>query len=656
MTRTDLLKMFRFMLLERRYEEKTIELKRDGEELSLHSSIGYEAVNVGAAYALKTDDYVKLHYRNRGVWFVLGLTPRTMMAELLAKEASTSKGKGNYLHPVTKNTIQRTGVIGSSMPISSGAALAIKMRKKRQIVLCCFGEGSVHEGDWHEAVNFAAVWNLPILFLCLNNEIVYTTPFSETVLGNIASRFRAYGINGTQIDGVDPVVVYKAVQREIRKVREGDGPRFIECNVPRLRSHYEGFPETRTKKEMEKVRKKDPVKLFKERLMKSKILTEQMFQEINNEVRAEIDDAVQFAQKCPYSNAEELFTDVYAPSGITEPIVDENRLIEGRAITFAEALREALVEEMRRDEKVFILGHDVRYGTVGGVTRGLAEEFGRERVRNTTISESGIIGVSVGAALLGYRPVAEVSSGDWMALAMDQVTNSAAKMRYSYGGKASVPMVVRIQAGAALNCPMYHCQSLEAWYTHIPGIKVVYPSTPCDAKGLLKTSIRDGNPVIFLEHRLLYNLKGPLFENEYLIPLGKGKVKRTGEDVTVVAYGYHVHEALAAAEQLEKEAISVEVVDPRTLQPLDIGLILSSVKKTGRLVVVHESQKTGGTGAEIASLISEECFANLKAPIKRLGAPFTPTPFSPGLRNSWLSFMDRNAIKQACKQATSYKQ
>lgn len=657
LSHADLLKIFRFMLLERRFEEKTIEMSHAGAKCGdLLSSIGYEAVNAGAFYEFRPDDYVKLHYRNRGAWFQLGLTPRAMMAEVLGKKASSTKGKSNYLHPVTGNTIQRTGIIGSSEPVASGAALVLKWKKKNQIVLCAFGEGSTHEGDWHEGVNFAALWNLPILFLCLNNRVSQTVPYSDTTpVKNVADRFKPYGIDGVHIHGIDPVLVHGTVQKAIKKIRDGDGPRFIDCEVPRLRPHDEGLDETRSKEEMKKLEAKDPVKLFKKQLMKNKVLTQKIYERMENEIRSEIDDAAHFAEECPYAKSEEVFTDVYAPSGATGPFADMSP-VEGRSLTFREALKEALVEEMQRDEKMFILGADVRRIGLGDVA-GLAAEFGNERVRDTTISESGTIGLSVGAAILGYRPVVEISSSDWMGVAMDQVANSAAKMRYSYGGKASVPMVVRIRTGAIPNAqPMYHCQSFEAWFSHIPGIKVVYPSTPYEAKGLLKASIRDDNPVLYLEHRLLYNSKGHVPEGEYLIPLGKGKVKREGNDVTVVAYGYHVHEALAAAEQLAQEGISVEVVDPRTLQPLDKDLILNSVRKTGRAVVVHEAHKTGGLGGEIASLIAEESFTNLKAPIKRLGAPFTPSPFTYGLKKHWLSFMDKDAIKDACKQTVAYTQ
>jgi len=304
-----------------------------------------------------------------------------------------------------------------------------------------------------------------------------------------------------------------------------------------------------------------------------------------------------------------------------------------REITYREALREALREEMLRDKSVFLLGEDIgRYwGGAFGVTKGLAEEFGDERVRDTPISESAIIGVGVGAAIIGMRPVAEIMFGDLSALAMDQIANQAAKLRYMFGGQASVPLVVRTPFGAGVNIAAHHSQSLEAWFVHTPGLYVAVPSTPHDAKGLLKTAIRGSNPVFFVEHKLLYPVKGAIPEEEYTIPFGVADVKREGEDVTIFATLYMVHKTLAAAEQLSKQGVSAEVIDPRTLVPLDKKSLVNSVKKTGRIVIVTEDCKTGGVSAEIAAVVAEEALDYLDAPIRRVAEPDTPVPFSPPL-------------------------
>lgn len=311
-----------------------------------------------------------------------------------------------------------------------------------------------------------------------------------------------------------------------------------------------------------------------------------------------------------------------------------------RELTFGEAINEALREEMARDERVYLIGEDIRVGYGGGafgVSKGLLAQFGPERVIDTPISESAIAGTSVGAALWGMRPVAEIMFADFMALAMDHIANSAAKMRFAYAGGASVPVVFRMAFGAGVGAALHHSQSTEAWVTNVPGLKVVMPSTPADAKGLLKSSIRDDNPVVFLEHKLLYSrLKGPVPEGEYLIPLGKSDVKRAGENLTIIATGAMVQEALAAAETLEKEGVKAEVVDPRTLVPLDQEGILESVKKTGKVVIVHEAPKFGGFGGEIGAMIAEEGFYSLDAPIKRVGAPFTPVPAHPLLEQAYL--------------------
>ena len=304
-----------------------------------------------------------------------------------------------------------------------------------------------------------------------------------------------------------------------------------------------------------------------------------------------------------------------------------------REITYRDALREALREEMLQDETVFVLGEDVGRYWKGAfkVTKELAEEFGDERVRDTPISESAIIGVATGAAITGMRPIAEIMFGDLSALAMDQIANQAAKLTYMFGGQTKVPLVIRMPFGAGVNVAAHHSQSLEAWFLHVPGLKIAMPSTPYDAKGLLKTAIRDDNPVMFFEHKLLYNIKGPVPEEEYTVPLGVADVKRKGEDVTIVATLYMVHKSLAAAEELGKEEISVEVVDPRTLIPLDKQAIINSVKKTGRIVIVTEDCKTGGVSAEIAAVVAEEAIDYLDAPVKRVAEPDTPIPFSPPL-------------------------
>ena len=304
-----------------------------------------------------------------------------------------------------------------------------------------------------------------------------------------------------------------------------------------------------------------------------------------------------------------------------------------REVTYRDALREALREEMLRDKTVFLLGEDIGRYWHGAfkVTKGLAEEFGDERVRDTPISESAIIGVAIGAAITGMRPVAEIMFGDLSALAMDQIANQAAKLRYMFGGQAKVPLVIRMPFGAGVNIAAHHSQSFEAWFMHVPGLKIVMPSTPYDAKGLLKTAIRDDNPVMFFEHKLLYPIEGVVPEEEYTLPFGVADVKREGEDVTIVATLYMVHKALAAADELDKQGIEAEIIDPRTLVPLDKQAIVNSVKKTGRIIIVTEDCKTGGVSAEIAAVVAEEALDYLDAPIKRIAEPDTPIPFSPPL-------------------------
>jgi 2-oxoisovalerate dehydrogenase E1 component len=469
---------------------------------------------------------------------------------------------------------------------------------------------------------------------------------------DIAERGQAYGMPGIVVDGMDVLAVMEAVEQAAEKARRGEGPTLIECKTYRYLGHSKNDPRAyRTKDEEKQWKERDAIKRFRKWLLENTVATEEEIQTIDDEVENEIVEAVEFAESSPYPPLEEIVKDVYVEEDFAEKerkkgakiVLSFNEYSDNqklRNITYRDALNEALREELNHDPNVVLIGEDIGlYGGAYGVTRGLWQDFGDERVRNTPISEAAIVGCCVGAAITGLRPVGELMYVDFAGLAMDQIYNQGAKIRYMFGGKARVPMVIRTEGGCGRSSGAHHAQSLEAWFMHVPGLKVVMPATPFDAKGLLKSAVREDNPIIFIEHKMLYNTKGLVPDDEYLIPIGVADVKKSGTDVTVIAYSRMLLVAMEAAEILEKEGIHIEVIDPRTLLPLDIDTIVTSVKKTGKVVIVSEACKTGGPGGEIGMQIMENAFDYLDAPMVRLCAADAPVPCS--------RYLEDNSIPQA---------
>jgi 2-oxoisovalerate dehydrogenase E1 component len=647
------------MLLARRFDEKLIELyEAGGPVVELpHSHIGQEAIGVGACYGLRCDDYVLPSLRTRPALLVRGVPAKIMMAGILGKETGPAKAKvtTHHLGDHDHGIVGTTGLIGGHIAAASGVALACKLKKSSSVVLCFFGDGASSQGDFHEASNFAAVKKLPLIQIIEHNMYAMWTRSSNTIpIENLSTRAVAYGFPGVTVDGNDVLAVHNEVQKAIERARAGEGPTLVECKTYRYRSHTErkGIKERRDAEELERWKQKDPILQFRKHLLKIGILDDEL-EKVSIDVNAEMDEAVKFAEQSPFPKPDEVLEDVYGPPTIQREDIEPELKSSAREVTYGQALNEALREEMMRDERVFLLGEDLNrdaIGLPGGLwppTRGLCNEF-PDRVIGTPISESEIIGAAIGTALVGMRPVAEIMYADFIALAMDPIVNYAAKMRFNYGGKASVPMVVRTPLGAGHSMGLHHSQCPEAWFLNVPGLKIISPSAPYDAKGLLKAAIRDDDPVIFFEHKFLYGVKGPIPEGDYVIPIGKASVKRKGEDVTIIATARMVHEAFSAAERLQEDGVSAEIIDPRTLLPLDKDTILKSVKKTGRVIIVHEAPKTGGFGAEVAAVIAEEALEYLDAAIQRVAAPFTPVPFSPPLENFYLPNVEKiiSAVKE----------
>ncbi len=643
-TKERLLGMYRDMLRIRRFEETVSDLfSQDKIRGTTHLYIGEEAVAVGACYAIRPDDYITSTHRGHGHCIAKGARLDRMMAELYGKIDGYCKGKGGSLHiaDLTAGNLGANGIVGGGIPIAVGSGLTAKYKNTGKVTVCFFGDGAANTGAFHEALNLAAVWKLPVVFVCENNLYAMSMPVREAFpIQDIAERAQAYGMPGMVVDGMDVLAVKEAVEQAAERARRGEGPTLIECKTYRYLGHSKNDPRAyRTREEEQEWKAKDPIKRYRKWLLEQGVAEEEELKTIENEVEREIEEAIAFAEQSPYPPLEEITKDVYVEEDFAEierkkgtkvvRSIKEYDPRKMRIVTYRDALNEALREEMRRDENVVLIGEDIGlYGGAYGVTRGLWQEFGGERVRNTPISEAAIVGCCVGAAMTGLRPVGEIMYVDFMTLCMDQLVNQGAKIRYMFGGKARVPMVIRTEGGCGRSSGAQHAQSLEAWFIHVPGLKVVMPATPFDAKGLLKAAIREDNPILFIEHKMLYNTKGPVPEEEYIIPIGVADVKREGKDVTIVAYSRMLLVALEAAEILAKEGIEAEVVDPRTLLPLDIETICQSVRKTNRVIIVYEGCKTGGAGAEIAAQIMEHAFDYLDAPIVRLGAADAPVPCS----------------------------
>ncbi|NQV61174.1 MAG: dehydrogenase [Alphaproteobacteria bacterium] len=629
----------------RAFEERTIELFAEGAvKGTAHSYIGEEAVAAAVSANLRDDDYMASNHRGHGHCIAKGADMSLMMAELMGRENGYCGGLGGSMHiaDLSLGILGANGIVGATMPLATGAALAIKLRGGDQVVVAFFGDGASNQGTFHECSNLASIWKLPILLICENNQYALTTSYRDTTSARqISDRAVGYAMPGITIDGNDAGEVYTVVGEAVERARAGEGPSLIECMTYRWGQHSmrANLRDPRPKEEYDAWIARDPIKLLEERMRAEKTVPRSRVSEIGAQVGHDLESAVAFAREGAEPTVERMLDAVY--DGHAH--YDEPGAVGGREITYVEALNEAMGSEMARDDRVFVMGEDVgQTGGIFGVTKGLWERFGNDRVRDTPITEAGFTGAGVGAAIAGMRPIVELQIFDFVALTMDMLVNQAAKFRYMLGGRPTVPLVVRGPQGGGIRMAAQHSQSLEAWFTHVPGLVVMAPSTPYDAKGMLIAAIRDNNPVIFLEHKMLYmESKGAVPEQDYAIPIGKGDIKRAGSDITVVATMTMVPRALAAARVLEREGISVEVVDPRTLRPLDEAIILNSVAKTNRLLIAHEAWKNGGFGAEVAAMVVEKGFDDLDAPIVRVGGLDVPMPYNDALERAVIPSQDR---------------
>ena len=638
------------MVLIRGFEERVAVLYRDGLVPGfVHLSIGQEAAAVGACWGLRPDDVITSTHRGHGHCLAKGLDPLGMFAELMAREEGTNRGRGGSMHIADPKLgiFGANGIVAAGLPIAVGAATAAQIRGRDTVAVAFFGDGAAAQGAFHEALNLAAVWQLPVIFFCENNGYSEFSPAATQHATTLEQRAAGYALPYVFVDGNDVVATAEAMQAVVDAAR-GGGPAVVEATTYRWHGHYEGDPQRyRPVEEVREWQARDPLIVHRRRLAAAGV-AEAEVAAIEAAVASDLDEAAARAGSLAPPAGDGLFDFVLRerPRSDEPPVVPEG----SDEIRTMDAIRGALEKELAEDDRVFLAGIDVgEGGNVFGLTRGLRERFG-ERVRDTPISETAIVGLAVGAAMAGLRPVVEVMYLDFLGVCLDQLLNQAAKLPFMTGGAAEMGLVVRTQFGAGRSSGSQHSQSLEALLAHIPGLSVVMPSTPADTYGLLRAAIRDPNPVVFIENRLLYGMKGPAPPADHVVPIGRSTVVRPGSDVTLVSVSRMVHEAVAAAEELagEGSGISVEVIDLRTVAPLDMAPILESVHKTSRILIAHEAVVPFGIGAEIAARVAREAFWSLDAPVERMGAAATPPPYAPELERAWLP--GRREIAEAVRR------
>jgi 2-oxoisovalerate dehydrogenase E1 component len=652
--KTDVEALFRALLLPRAIEEKMLLLIRQGRIPKWFSGYGQEAISVGVVAALNKDDYILPMHRNLGVWTTRGVDLKRLFCQMMGREGGFTKGRDRTFHFGLPD-LRIVGMISqlaAMLPVADGLGLAAGMRKADTVIASFVGDGATREGDFHEALSLAGIWKLPVVFILENNGYGLSTPTSDAVpVENIADAGAGYGIASRVVDGNDVLSVIDAVSEAAERARSGEGATLLEMKTFRMRGHEEASGTKYVPAQLlEEWAKRDPVQRY------SAVIAEELGPEkqesIRKELASQVSEIAEWALQQPAvtGTLESELADVFAPA----PVVQESDPGEDSETEkrFIDAISDGLRQALESDESVVLLGQDIaEYGGVFKVTAGLLDSFGPDRIRNTPIVESGAVGAAMGMALGGLKPVLEIQYADFLACGFNQIVNNLSTTHYRWN--CPVNVTIRAPFGGGIGAGPFHSQSVEAWFCHIPGLKVVVPSSPQDARSLLLASIQDPNPVLFLEHKRLYrSVRGPVRDHSRPEPLGSARVVREGRDGTVVSYGVGVHWALEEAVRLEHSGYSIEVIDLRTLIPWDRATILESVRKTGRLLVLHEAQLTGGFGGEIVSSITEVAFEYLDAPPVRIGAEDLPVPFSRHLEDEIYSA--RHKLGSALDNLLSY--
>jgi 2-oxoisovalerate dehydrogenase E1 component len=635
-----LIDMYRRMLTSRKLDDKMWALNRQGRVPFVVSVSGHEATQVGAAYALDpTRDWSLPYYRDIAFNIGIGVSPEDVFLGVFAKAddpASGGRQMPNHWSEPDLNIFTHSSVIATQYPHAAGIAYHLKRTGSDGVVYVSGGEGSTSEGDWHEAMNFAGIHDLPMVILIENNLYAISVPAAEEVAGQVADRAQGYGLEGVVVDGNNVLSMYGAMTAAVERARSGEGATLIEAKTYRYYAHTSDDDDKlyRTREEVEIWRRKDPIPNFRQYLVEQRILDAKTEAEIDAEIAEVISRAVADADAAP--DPTDATSHVYA-NPITPTVAAENveSVPEGEEVNLITAINRSLHHVMARDDDTVLFGEDVAdpKGGVFKVTAGLTNAFGPDRAFNTPLAESLIIGLGVGMAAAGAKPLAEIQFADFIQPAFDQIVSEVARIRYRSNGRWGCPMVIRTPYGGGVHGALYHSQSIESFYTHVPGLKVVVPSTPADVKGLLVSAAEDPDPVMFLEPKKLYRLaKGPYPEGEHRVPLGKAALRRVGSDLTIIAYGTMAHFSVEAADLLDDEDIDATVIDLRTLKPLDWPTIEAAVKRTSKVLIVYEDNEFGGYGAEISAQIGERIFDWLDAPVRRYASPDVPAfPFAASL-------------------------
>jgi 2-oxoisovalerate dehydrogenase E1 component len=648
-----LLSLYRTMLLIRRCEEQLTKSHQRGLILgACHTYIGQEAIAAGVCAHLRSEDAVFSTHRGHGHALAKGVSAEQLIAELYGRATGCSRGRGGSMHLFAPEVgmMGTSGIVGPCILQAAGAGYSFKLMKSERLAVAFFGDGAVNNGAFHEGLNLAGIWKLPVLFVCENNEYATEVPFRYSA-GNptVAGRAASYGMKGVDLDGNDVLAIHAAAEKAIQQARGGGGPTLLECRTYRTRPHAEGMGDFsyRSRDEVEAWKLRCPIARLRTNLLNASLVGERELAALESQIGAEVEAAHRAAENAPWPDPALATTHIYAEPvrGVPVPPAQEGK----REITFMQATLEALAYEMAHNPRIFVLGEGI--GKRGGnfkTTAGLYDLYGPERLCDTPICERGFIGLGCGAAMTGTRPTIDFMFADFMLDGVGEIVNQIAKIQYMSAGRIKMPILLRGCIGIGHSAATHHSGNYYAMLAHCPGLRIVVPSNPYDAKGLLHHALRSDDPVLFLEHRELLSLKGPVPEGDYEIPFGKAAVVREGTDVTVAALALMVQRASKVCETLAAEGISVELIDPRSVAPLDVETIARSVQKTGRLLIVDEAFAPFGVGAEIAAQIGDRGFDDLDAPIRRLNGAHTPTPYSPPLENAVVPSID--AIARAIRE------
>lgn len=649
-----LLHLYRNLLWPRMIEEKMLVLLRQGKISKWFSGIGQEAISVGTTQALKKDEWIMPLHRNLGVFTGREMPLSKLFMQWQGSQEGYSKGRERSFHFGNRDhhICGMISHLGPQLAIADGVALAHKLRKEDKVAVAFSGDGGTSEGDFHEALNVAAVWDLPVIFIIENNGYGLSTPVNEQYRCiSLVDKAKGYGMDGVKIDGNNILEVYDTIRGVRDYCIKNQKPYLIECVTFRMRGHEEASGTKYVPQDLFKLWElKDPIKNYEQYLLQQQVLTVEHIEAIRNEFRESIDSelAIGFSAKPIVVDTQDEIADVYAPAILTshsEPDVTG----ETRELRMIDAIKEGLHQSMVQHSNLVLMGQDIaEYGGAFKITDGFVKEFGKERVRNTPLCESAIVGAALGLSLEGFKSMMEMQFADFVTVGFNQIINNLAKIYYRWGQNADV--VIRMPTGGGVGAGPFHSQSNEAWFVHTPGLKVVYPSTPADAKGLLIAAINDPNPVMYFEHKALYrSVSGAVPESYYSIEIGKARHVREGNELSIITYGSGVHWATEYSNTHPET--SIDILDLRTLLPLDYDAIQAAVKRTGRVIVFHEDSLTGGIGAEIAAWISQHCFTLLDAPVVRCASLDTPIPFNIELENN---FMAKNRLGECIAQVMSY--